>query len=1095
MVGNLLLIVVILLSFCLTLIGAPSNTTEPTFAPYFYSDPYSPAPSFNEYECGEEELECENGRCIPYYWQCDNYDDCGDNSDEKYCSGSGNGTESGSFACGDNFWRCISVGNCIPNSLLCNLDNDCADGSDEGAEAGCETGYQCLFDDGKLSAAELIAESQTFEENLGGLFTSTTNSSGGLSKTEVEDILSLAKNFQTTGVDVQDNLVLVSLLFMNVITVIFIILGLHFYDDKIGFNDSIDVSYITLLIIVTQHLLITSLNLFTRPVIKCTTDSDTETISWFDVMQYLISTTLWLIWLKYSYKGKCNKCCCAFFVILLTFLIPLIMAISSDVGFYISRYAGSGMVFSLSQLLMPTIWALIVINYPETMRWSCSKPLCSCCKCCQSNACCFMYPICGFIVHLGCVVGFIALIAIGNYQNSCLFIGGGMWFNPIWMFLNIILLFSSARYAVIMYNIIMLIITLMGSRYNTLCLYIINVQYGLHAMLLPVYIIVIFFSIAPISKWKFDLIQMYLVSFDVMTDVVVIYYFVSTNDYIFAVLSSSFIIIGQIFGSFSEMCGKDKMDHLTRGDKVLALFGFAGPWFIIKSWTDRKYALLEHKHQIWEIMFENMPGVALQIYAALTSGEDTNTGALTVSIFVSVVTISYSVWMYLVKFTYLSREMKNELENGQISAGLEDNNDPDIHPNGAAVELTVYGDAETEKQSQTENEGETKQTETDPPNGDTDDGTKEKVADAIALGVPQRENEAVPSGSEMNNSGDDENAKSIEEPQTKDPKDDNNNSDDIDAPANESNNDENDNEDNGQEKETETEKEDKSEERDRAVTTNVTVAVNDNDDDEAEYAKMKEDENVTKQKNDAGTIDKTLGEEEQAYEEAMEKLKQSRIVPAFIRRQFGDVLINRVLYSNLYFFMISDFYIRSMSIILFISLIPCGEGNNFCAARVGTGAVLFSGLLIFEFILNKRMRIVEYQGFGFVLTIFAISVLSSFYTILSSLHALRDDPFFGKSVDFKAYMFEHKVRIYLSVFMNVISVGLFFVNDPGNRNAFIFVLIVIFFFAVFINYFAVNSIQKYVDPPNQYPFKLCGNKCGGNQPTTATKKSPIVTEN
>ena len=35
--------------------------------------------------CASHEFECSNGQCIPGYWQCDRWNDCGDNSDEVNC--------------------------------------------------------------------------------------------------------------------------------------------------------------------------------------------------------------------------------------------------------------------------------------------------------------------------------------------------------------------------------------------------------------------------------------------------------------------------------------------------------------------------------------------------------------------------------------------------------------------------------------------------------------------------------------------------------------------------------------------------------------------------------------------------------------------------------------------------------------------------------------------------------------------------------------------------------------------------------------------------------------------------------------------------
>ena len=36
-------------------------------------------------DCDDSEFQCNNGNCITASWECDDYDDCGDNSDEQDC--------------------------------------------------------------------------------------------------------------------------------------------------------------------------------------------------------------------------------------------------------------------------------------------------------------------------------------------------------------------------------------------------------------------------------------------------------------------------------------------------------------------------------------------------------------------------------------------------------------------------------------------------------------------------------------------------------------------------------------------------------------------------------------------------------------------------------------------------------------------------------------------------------------------------------------------------------------------------------------------------------------------------------------------------
>ncbi|PRD29515.1 UNVERIFIED_CONTAM: Vldlr [Trichonephila clavipes] len=75
--------------------------------------------------CSETEFKCENSKCVPVRWLCDNEDDCGDKSDEhpRQCQNK---------TCAPDQFNCGSTsGLCIPITWRCDGQEDCADGLDE----------------------------------------------------------------------------------------------------------------------------------------------------------------------------------------------------------------------------------------------------------------------------------------------------------------------------------------------------------------------------------------------------------------------------------------------------------------------------------------------------------------------------------------------------------------------------------------------------------------------------------------------------------------------------------------------------------------------------------------------------------------------------------------------------------------------------------------------------------------------------------------------------------------------------------------------------------------------------------------------------
>ncbi|XP_078701573.1 prolow-density lipoprotein receptor-related protein 1-like isoform X3 [Branchiostoma floridae x Branchiostoma belcheri] len=94
--------------------------------------------------CRSNQFQCENKRCIPAGWVCDDDYDCnngdGDRSDETDCPDK---------TCGPGQFACLDGLTCITNGWRCDGEEDCTDGSDESPDI-CTSGlgpelqsYQC----------------------------------------------------------------------------------------------------------------------------------------------------------------------------------------------------------------------------------------------------------------------------------------------------------------------------------------------------------------------------------------------------------------------------------------------------------------------------------------------------------------------------------------------------------------------------------------------------------------------------------------------------------------------------------------------------------------------------------------------------------------------------------------------------------------------------------------------------------------------------------------------------------------------------------------------------------------------------------------
>ncbi|KAG0721758.1 Sortilin-related receptor [Chionoecetes opilio] len=115
-------------------------------------------------------FKCDNGHCIPFWWRCDELDDCGDASDEDGCSDHGfhgNNTtqkpETTTVArtCQQDQFQC-KTGTCIWESWVCDKYYDCPGREDEEncpqAKPCAALGeYQCLRSSGCI-ATKLLCD-------------------------------------------------------------------------------------------------------------------------------------------------------------------------------------------------------------------------------------------------------------------------------------------------------------------------------------------------------------------------------------------------------------------------------------------------------------------------------------------------------------------------------------------------------------------------------------------------------------------------------------------------------------------------------------------------------------------------------------------------------------------------------------------------------------------------------------------------------------------------------------------------------------------------------------------------------------------------
>lgn len=88
--------------------------------------------------CGDGKLKCNNGRCISSSLKCNGINDCGDETDERYC------LNEKSDNCTEDKYLCFNTDICLPKKVRCNGVQDCPKNDDEHHCAYCfEDEFTC----------------------------------------------------------------------------------------------------------------------------------------------------------------------------------------------------------------------------------------------------------------------------------------------------------------------------------------------------------------------------------------------------------------------------------------------------------------------------------------------------------------------------------------------------------------------------------------------------------------------------------------------------------------------------------------------------------------------------------------------------------------------------------------------------------------------------------------------------------------------------------------------------------------------------------------------------------------------------------------
>ena len=125
----------------------------------------------------------------------------------------------------------------------------------------------------------------------------------------------------------------------------------------------------------------------------------------------------------------------------------------------------------------------------------------------------------------------------------------------------------------------------------------------------------------------------------------------------------------------------------------------------------------------------------------------------------------------------------------------------------------------------------------------------------------------------------------------------------------------------------------------------------------------------------------------------------------------------------------------------------------------------FGVFAVFEFIANQQIRDPLQREWSLIFKVFAASICSSFHSMLSTLHILRNDKFYAKSVIYEKYAKAHGVRCCVSMILAITCRSMMAKHEivDDDTEKLMLWMLVGFVLSLVLNLMTMYWIYEYVD--------------------------------